>query len=234
MALIMVHCMRVHPLRLPLANAYLIENEAGLYLIDAGGPGDADRIQRRMQQLGRTDLRLIFLTHAHIDHSGAAAELKRRTGAAVAIHPADADDLAAGRTSLGSVRGRGRLIGGLLPLLERVRPSEPIQADLFSQDGISFADMGLPARVIHSPGHTPGSSCLVTEDGLVFAGDLVSTTGGPHPQRFFAHDWSQVSESVRLLQELTPKLTFPGHGRRPLTSEEVAGLKPGTPSTVRV
>jgi glyoxylase-like metal-dependent hydrolase (beta-lactamase superfamily II) len=217
--------MRVHTLKLPLANAYLLENESGLYLIDAGGPGDAGRIQRRMDQLGRTDLRLIYLTHAHIDHFGAAAELQRRTGAKVAIHPSDAPDLAAGRTSLGSVRGRGRFIGRMLPVLEWLLPPEPVQADLLTEDGISLVDLGLPAQVIHTPGHTIGSSCLVTDDGLAFAGDLVSTTGGPHPQRFFAHEWEQVRESLSRLQALAPRLAYPGHGRRPLTGDEVAALR---------
>jgi glyoxylase-like metal-dependent hydrolase (beta-lactamase superfamily II) len=217
--------MQVHTLKLPLANAYLLENESGLYLIDAGAPGDAGRIQRRMDQLGRNDLRLIYLTHAHIDHFGAAAELQRRTGATVAIHPSDAQDLAAGRTSLGSVRGRGRFIGRMLPVLEWLLPPEPVNADLLTEDGASLADLGLPARVIHTPGHTQGSSCLVTDDGLVFAGDLVSTTGGPHPQRFFAHDWDQVRESLSRLQATTPSLTYTGHGHRPLTGDEVAALR---------
>jgi glyoxylase-like metal-dependent hydrolase (beta-lactamase superfamily II) len=217
--------MQVHTLKLPLANAYLLENEAGLYLVDAGAPGDAGRIRRRMEQLGRKDLRLIYLTHAHIDHFGAAAELQRQTGAPIAIHPADAHDLAHGKTSLGGVRGRGRFIGGLLPALEWLLPPEPVKADLLAADGTSFVDLGLPARAIHTPGHTPGSSCLMTEDGLVFAGDLVSTTGGPHPQRFFADSWEQVHESLSRLQALAPRLAYPGHGPWSLTKDEVAALR---------
>jgi len=230
----MVQIMQVHTLKLPLSNAYLLENEFGLYLVDTGAPGDAGRIRRRMEKLGRSDLRLIYLTHAHIDHFGAAAELQRQTGAPIAIHPADAQDLADGRTSLGSVRGRGRLIGGLLPVLERLLPPESVQADLLVEEGTLFVDIGLPARVIHTPGHTPGSSCLITEEGLVFAGDLVSTTGGPHPQRYFAHDWAQVRDNVKRLKELSPRLVYPGHGRRPLTGDEVTGLQLELHSTAQL
>lgn len=218
--------MRIHVLRLPLANAYLLENEAGVYLVDAGGPGDAGRILNHLRQIGRTDLRLIYLTHAHIDHFGAAAELRRRTNAPIAIHPDDAQDLASARTRLGSVRGRGRLIALFLPLLERLMPPEPVQTDMLVEGGHSLAELGLAARVIHTPGHTPGSTCLLTDEGLAFAGDLLSSTGGPHPQRYFAHDWKQVGESLSYLQSQSPKLTYPGHGRRPLTASEVAGLHP--------
>lgn len=216
--------MRVHTIKLPLANAYLLENEAGLYLVDAGAPGDADRIQQRMDQIGRADLRLIYLTHAHIDHFGAAAEIRRRTGAPVAIHRDDAQALAKAETRLGQVRGRGRLIGALLPLLERVLPPEPTRADLLVSDGQSLAEYGLNARVLHTPGHTPGSTCLVVEGNLVFVGDLVSSTGGPHPQRYFANNWSQVAQSLDRLKSGASELAYPGHGSRPLKEQEVAEL----------
>jgi hydroxyacylglutathione hydrolase len=225
LALVMVPDMHVHTLRLPLSNAYLIERDTGLYLVDAGSPGDAGRIQRHMKQIGRSDLKLIFLTHAHIDHFGAAAELRRRTGAPIAIHKADAQDLATAKTRLGSVRGRGRVVALFLPLLEWASRPEPTQADLLIEDGHSFADMALPAGVLHTPGHTPGSSCLIVEGGLAFAGDLAATTGGPHPQRYFALSWPQVASSLERLQSVRPTLTYPGHGRRPLTRDEVDGLR---------
>ncbi len=116
-------------------------------------------------------------------------------------------------------------------MLEWLLPPEPVQADLLAEEGTTYGDIGLPAHVVHTPGHTPGSSCLVTEDGLVFAGDLVSTTGGPHPQRFFADNWQQVRESLRRLENLEPKLAYPGHGRRPLTSDEIARLQLGARRT---
>jgi hydroxyacylglutathione hydrolase len=115
-------------------------------------------------------------------------------------------------------------------VLEWLLPPEPVQADLLVEDGASFAELGLPARVLHTPGHTPGSSCLITEGGLAFAGDLVSTTGGPHSQRYFADNWKLVGESLKRLQEAAPKLAYPGHGRRPLTGDEVAGLQLETQS----
>jgi hydroxyacylglutathione hydrolase len=219
--------MQIHTLKLPLANAYLLETESGMHLVDAGAPGDAGRIQRRMDRIGRADLKLIYLTHAHIDHFGAAAELRRRTGAPVAIHADDAQALAKAETRLGQVRGRGRLIGALLPLLERVLPPEPLQADLLVEDGQSLAEYGLEARVLHTPGHTAGSTCLMVEGNLAFAGDLVSSTGGPHPQRYFAVNWPQVAASLARLKSAQPELSYAGHGARPLTIDEVAKLHLG-------
>ena len=68
-------------LTLGLAQAYLVAGEAGMILIDAGSPGHARKVLRQMQALGRTDLRLIYITHAHLDHYGSATALKCITGA---------------------------------------------------------------------------------------------------------------------------------------------------------
>ena len=104
----------VHNIPTGMSTAYLIESDGGLALVDAGLPRYERRVLRRMRALGRDDLRLIFITHAHLDHYGSAAALRRLTGAPIAIHRADGDTMARGDTPLGSVRGRGRLMWALL------------------------------------------------------------------------------------------------------------------------
>jgi glyoxylase-like metal-dependent hydrolase (beta-lactamase superfamily II) len=207
-----------------LVQAYLIENEAGLALVDAGMPGFERRVLRRMEGLGRRDLRLILITHAHLDHYGSAAALQKLTGAPVAIHRADAEILARGETPLGAVRGRGRLVKALMPLLQRALRPEPTGADLLLAEGDSLLDFGLDARVLHTPGHTPGSICLVVEGRHAFVGDLLSATGQPHAQRFFAHDWSQIPRSLARLRALKPERVYPGHGRGPVGGEVLQRL----------
>jgi glyoxylase-like metal-dependent hydrolase (beta-lactamase superfamily II) len=82
---------QVHPLKLGFFfQAYLIETPDGLFLVDCGMPGHEKTILRAMQRLGRQDLKLIFITHAHVDHAGSAAALKRLTGVQVAVHRLDA------------------------------------------------------------------------------------------------------------------------------------------------
>jgi glyoxylase-like metal-dependent hydrolase (beta-lactamase superfamily II) len=77
---------------------------------------------------------------------------------------------------------------------------------------------------LHSPGHTPGSSTLILDKGIAFAGDLVSSTGTPHVQRYFAHDWPALESSLKDLQAERPHLVYPGHGRRPLGMDELQSL----------
>ena len=99
----------IHSIQAGFGVAHLLEMESGLYLVDAGSPRSERKIIDCMKLLGREDLRLIFLTHAHFDHFGCAAQLRRLTGAPIAIHKFDAGYLAKGETLLGRVRGRGKI-----------------------------------------------------------------------------------------------------------------------------
>ena len=208
--------MQVHTLFVGLASVYLLETGNGLFLVDAGSIGIERVILKRMNALGRDDLRMIFITHAHLDHYGSAAALRRHTGATIAVHQADAAWMARGETPLGTTRGRGQVVGAFFPLLERLLGPPPAPPDLALRDGDSLEEFGLPARLLHTPGHTPGSSCLLVDGGLAFAGDLISSTITFHAQRFYAHDWSLIPVSLARLAAQSPEKTYTGHGHRAL------------------
>ena len=203
---------RVHSVQVGMSVAHLIETDAGLVLVDAGLPGYEHKILRKMQELERSDLRLIFITHAHFDHYGSAAALRRITGAPIAIHIADAEALAQGKTPLGSPRGWGIVGKWLLPLGERLRPPEATPPDIIVEDGYCFKELDLNACVIHTPGHTPGSSSLLVNDTVVFIGDVILSYPWLHMQRYYASDWDQVTASASRLMQLDVEWAFPGHG----------------------
>ncbi len=208
-----------------MARAYLVESDAGLILVDAGLPRYERRVLRRMQSLGRDDLRLIFITHAHLDHYGSAVELRRLTGAPIAVHRADGDAMARGETLVGSVRGRGWLLWALLSLFEPYLRPEPTPPDTLLDDGDDLCAYGLDALVLHMPGHTPGSSCLIFEGCIAFVGDLLSTSGWPRVQSCFADDWSLIPDSLARLQALRLEWVYAGHGRRPMSGEKLQRLR---------
>ena len=212
--------MQIYALTLGLAQAYLVAGEAGMALVDAGSPGQEHKVLRQMQALGRTDLRLIFITHAHLDHYGSAAALQHITGARVVVHELDGEALTQVRTDLGLVRGwRGWVVWWSFPLIRRLIQPQPVQADILVQDGQDLGKFGVPSQVLYTPGHTPGSSCLLVEGGHAFAGDLLSTTGRPHIQRYYATDWSLLPASLERLKARQPEWIYPGHGRKPLAGK---------------
>ncbi len=171
-----------------MACAYLIENEAGVTLVDTGLAYNKQRILQTLHDIGWQRLQLIYITHAHTDHYGSAAELKRLPGAPVAIHRDDATAMARGQSLIRSVRGAG--IERLQQMAAAPRePPEPIEADLLLDDGARLSRYGLDAFVLHTPGHhPPGSSCLLVEKRLVCVGTLITNNAGTQMQQNFADD----------------------------------------------
>lgn len=83
----------VHAVALGGVNVFLVEEPSGLTLVDAGFPGKAQIVLEAVRALGRapSDVKHIVLTHAHPDHIGSLAALKRATGAQTYIHALDRD-----------------------------------------------------------------------------------------------------------------------------------------------
>lgn len=215
---------KIHTLSLRMSLAYLIEGEDGMILVDAGLRGEERAVLKKMRELNRQDLRLIFITHAHLDHYGSAAELRRRTGAPIAIHHLDEQAMALGETRIGSARSMGRAMAALLPIIHPLLRPEPAEADLIFEDGFELEEFGLDAKVLHTPGHTAGSCCLMLRERSAFAGDLVTNNRGVRLQQYFAQDWSSLPESLSRLQARRPEWVFPGHGRHPISGIELQGL----------
>jgi hydroxyacylglutathione hydrolase len=205
--------------------AHLIDLPFGLILVDAGSPGKERKILQEVELMGGKNLRLIFITHAHFDHYGSAAAVRRLTGAPIAIHEQDADFMARGETPLGSVRGRGKVAQIFLPLAEILYRPESTEADIIFADGYRFDELEVEAVVVHLPGHTPGSSGLLIDNKIAFVGDLISTTGKPHAQPYYATDWSQIAKSLDRIRSIEPEWVYPGHGLRPLSGSELAQLR---------
>ena len=215
----------VHTIRVGVSFCYLVEGDDGVVLVDAGFRGHERKIIRHLHRLDHKDLRLVFVTHAHMDHYGSAAALRRLTEAPVGIHSADREAMARGQTPLGDVRGWGKVMKRLMPLFERFKGPEPAQADVLFEDRARLDEFGIDAEVLHTPGHTPGSSTLVVEGRIAFVGDLVSTRGRPHAQLFYATNWSALARSLRRLQGLDLEQVFTGHGPRPMSGRAFKRLR---------
>lgn len=160
----------VHAVRLLNVYAFLIVEDE-LTLIDAGLIGSGRVIRRYLDRIGRKpdELTRIICTHAHPDHIGGVRELAGDRSVEVLMHPADLDGL--GVTLRDAVANRNR--GQLIAYFTR-HPGEatPIR------DGEVLPMLG-GLRVVHTPGHTPGSVCLYAErHKLLFTGDALQVIRG--------------------------------------------------------
>lgn len=162
-------------------------------------PGDnIAEILSRLQKHGLT-LRQIIVTHAHIDHVGGAALLKRATGAPVLLNQRD----------MGLLSAMDMQAGWLgVPTPEVGTP------DASAEDGLTVGLQSLPAQVIHTPGHTPGSICLLfPNQELLIAGDTLFA-GSIGRTDLPGGDGRQILRSLRDRLLVLPDRTrvLPGHG----------------------
>jgi glyoxylase-like metal-dependent hydrolase (beta-lactamase superfamily II) len=206
--------MKIHTLFTGVANTFIVENEHGVVVIDAGMPRQAQRILVKIRALGYapTDLRLIAITHGHIDHAGSAVALKQLTGAPIAMHSADVR-----LTSTSSLKippGRTPpidFIGRAVARMGFVVPLATFTPDVILHDQQWLSEFGFNARVIHTPGHTAGSVSLLVGD-TVFVGDAMLNA-----VRVSFPLWWENATSARAsackINSLQPRLCYTAHGR---------------------
>ncbi len=194
-----------------ISNCYLLQGERPV-LVDTGAPGDLKRILAALKNHGVApkQLALILLTHGHSDHAGGAAELRRRSGAKIALHTGDAGLVRSGENGVLATQAlMGRLVR---PFVDE--PFESFEPDLIFRDGFSLEPHGVNGRVLATPGHTLGSASVVLNSGEAIIGDVLRGSmlwpnkASPH---FFCNDPELNSRSlVRLAREGLLRC-YPGH-----------------------
>ncbi|MDP2931169.1 MAG: MBL fold metallo-hydrolase [Chloroflexota bacterium] len=178
-------------------NCYVVGAEAtksGM-IID---PGAEAKDILKMVKDAKIDIKLIVLTHGHIDHVGALKEVKEATGAPVAMHKAESEALRGQYRSLGEQFG-----------LDYPAPPAP---DRLLEEGDSLDTDGLHFAVLHTPGHTPGGICLLGE-GVVFTGDTLFQFSIGRTD-FPGGSYDQLMQAIhnKLMPLPDGTIVYPGHG----------------------
>jgi glyoxylase-like metal-dependent hydrolase (beta-lactamase superfamily II) len=232
-------------LRLPLpfpgvphCNAWALAAGDGIVLVDTGAhePGSMGDLERALWQVGRRieEIRLVVITHAHVDHSGQAPVIAERAGCEVWMHPAyklhaerahDPEEALRRRVEI--ARASGVPEAPLRRWAARQRgaadgQARPLRSDRDLVPGVTVeTDLGA-WKVYETPGHAPSHVCLhLPDQRLLISGDhllgrisLYFDVGyTPDPVGEFLH-------SLEVVEPLDARLALSGHGR-PFT--DVAG-----------
>ena len=208
-------------------NCYLIQEGGRLTLLDTGLPSYVRNLHAALSEMGRSiqDIDAIILTHCHIDHMGCARKVASEAMATVHAHEADGPPLRGERKvpipNVAKHLAKPFFLRYMFGhIMTNGGPKYPTIADLKTfNDGETIDVPGSP-RVIHTPGHTAGSSALhLGARRALFSGDALVTldtlTGRTGPHVFtppFAADYRQSVASLDRLEGVDADVTLPGHG----------------------
>jgi hydroxyacylglutathione hydrolase len=150
---------KIIPLKLAMSNAFVLHGEKTI-LIDCGSPNDLPRLTRQLNRhdIHTADLALLLITHVHFDHAGTAAALCKQAKCPIAVHRLEKENLEVGQNApIVPIHPIGR---ALTPFMCAGFAS--VVADILIDDTLDLLAYGVDARVIFTPGHTPGSLSVLT------------------------------------------------------------------------
>lgn len=184
-------------------NCYILGDDKNMVaaVIDPGG--DADIISSIIEENDFT-LKYIILTHGHADHTGAVRQLKEKFQSEIIIHAMDNELIQNSNLNYSVQMG-----------MDEVN----FEADILVHDNDKIELGDIVLDVIHTPGHTKGSICLITED-IMFTGDTLFAGSMGRTDLHGGSD-DQMQKSLRKLKSMGQDYTIlPGHGPASKLSKE--------------
>jgi len=193
------------------SNAFFIQSEKTC-LVDVGmdaGPA--------LQGLKDVELGYLVCTHCHIDHVGSLNAIRAMTGASVVMHTLDAPVVERGENTIPpAATGWGKVFGCLLRMSQGRARYEPFKPQVTIDAEMSLEPFGVAARVIPTPGHTPGSLSVILESGEALVGDL-AMNGFPMRRGpgipTFAENVQEVYASWQKVLAAGAETIYPAHGK---------------------
>ena len=187
-------------------NCYIIEDEKEHEAMVIDPAGEVEKITSMLEILG-AKLKYIYLSHCHGDHIGGVEELRKITNAKVLIHRIDSEGLNNKDINLTEHIG--------MDDIHLEADSRVDDDDLLHIGNIEF-------KVIHTPGHTKGSTCIYSEKhNMLFSGDTLfrGTWGRTDlPTSSFEDIINSITKRLMILPDET--IVYPGHGKSTMIGEE--------------
>ena len=190
-------------------NCFCVEEDHNAILIDTSWASYRDKILR---ECGGKNIRLIVLTHGHIDHVQNAAALSKALKAPIAMHKAD---YALTRNNMGEPMMANTLLGKMIcaflkkNLMDKIEPFEP---EVFLCDGDTLDHYGVGASVIGLPGHTKGSIGILAGDSDLFVGDALMNIMCPTKSLLYGNQAVMLKSAEKISGFKSATIHF-GHGK---------------------
>lgn len=191
-------------------NCYIAEENGNAILIDTARAKYREKI---LSACGNANVKLIVLTHGHIDHCENAAFISEKLQVPIAVCKAD-EELIKDNT-LQTLRAKtlaGKLVLFFSEKSFRRDKIPPFSPEVFLQDGDSLENFGINAKIIGLPGHTNGSIGIdFGKDGII-VGDALMNMFYPTISMIY-RDYEQTLESAIKIGDAGEKTIYFGHGK---------------------
>lgn len=209
---------------LGFVNVFLVETVDGFVLIDTGVAQKWPVLEAELISSGclPDKLKLVIITHGDFDHTGNCAQLQRKYNVKIAMHDGDVEMVRTGVLVERKVHG---IIGRLVMWMGKraIGEFDRFQPDILLQDGEVVSMYGLTMKIIHTPGHTRGSICILTDNGQLFVGDMLANRIKPGFPPFIENE-GELHKSLDVIKRVDARLIYPGHGK-PFPFETLLSVK---------
>lgn len=190
-------------------NVYLVKSEGSFVLIDTGVSFKRSELEKKLEdyQCIPGMLKCILLTHGDFDHSGNALYLSKKYNCPLGIHKNDAVVLKTGDMFVNRKKNN-KVVGFLVKKIIGIKPFIP---DFYLEDSQDLNEYGFDGFLIHTPGHSPGSVCLITAARECFCGDLFENIKIPQLNSI-VDDLNEMKNSAKKVLKYNCEILYPGHG----------------------
>lgn len=222
--------MQIINLGVTLFNNYLLKFDNGCILIDAGYTTTYQQFLEKLSKnnISLEEIKYVVITHVHNDHIGYLKELLENTMVVPIVHSLAEGRLMEGRNRLGDNSGAlSRFLSMLTKLTGKSNEAwEPINLDdrvILAENAPQYLkEKGFPLTLVTLPGHTPDSIGLISDDGILFCGDMF-INGFPaiHRKTFLIENLEDYIKSWKEVIKLSPICIYPGHGKKFLFQDVV-------------
>lgn len=213
-----------------LLNAYLVRNGSSLTLVDTGIAGFAADIEKAATALGAnwSDIKTIFITHAHIDHVGDLVAVQQKTNATTLVHRLDAPVARGQRPAPQPDPTTLSFLSRMMLKMTPAKPFDPARVDRELNGDETLDEIAPGAKAIALPGHSYGQMGLwLPDESTLIAGDTVFNYplfGIRLPIRPYSVDWEQTRKTAKQASQIDIKNLMVGHGQ-PLLGDAAEKLR---------
>lgn len=191
-------------------NCYIIEENGNAVLVDTARPKYREKV---LSACDKVNIRLIILTHTHMDHCQNAAFLSEKLKVPVAVCQEDEELI---QNNMLQPLYAKTLAGKLVLFFseksfyhDKIPEFTP---ERYLQDGDTLDDFGINAKIIGLPGHTNGSIGVDVGKEGIFVGDALMNMFYPTVSMLY-HDYGQMLESAGKISKLGERKVYFGHGK---------------------